>query len=114
MFPPVKRVAFQERLIEIMPTPIIEGLSDSEVETSSTEDDHQRRREVIEAEDGHSTPVHGRRKRRDWVWRPVEDDVLTSRGLASVENDSETRPVQLQLDAENVQPGSTNGSDDVG
>lgn len=113
MFPPVKRVAFQERLVEFMPTPVIEGLSDSEVETSSTEDDHKRRREVIEAEDGHSTPIHGRRKRRDWVWRPVEDDALTSHDLVSVGNDAGAPPVQVQVDVINVQPGSGTGKDDV-
>ncbi|CAF9941425.1 MAG: hypothetical protein ALECFALPRED_009106 [Alectoria fallacina] len=103
MFPPVKRVAFQERLVEFMPTPVIEGLLDTEVETPSTEDDHKRRREVIEAEDGHSTPVHGRPKRRDWVWRPVEDDVLTSHDLALVRNDTGTLTVQVQTDLVNVQ-----------
>ena len=87
MFPPVKRVTFKERLVEFLPTPVIEGLSDTEVEPSSTEDDHKRRRELIEAEDGHSTPVHRRRKKRDWVWRPVEDDVLTSHDLVSVRSD---------------------------
>lgn len=103
MFPPVKRVAFPERLVEFMPTPVIEELSDSEVETSSSEDDHKRRREVIEAEDGHSTPVHGRRKRRDWIWRPVEDDVLTSHDLVLVGNDTETPAAQVQADAVDVQ-----------
>ena len=114
MFPPVKRVTFQERLVEIMPTPVIEGSSDTEVESLSTEDDHKRRREIIEAEDGHSTPVHGRRKRRDWVWRPVENDVLTSHDRVSTENDSETPPVQLQLNVVNVQPSLASGRDDVG
>lgn len=113
MFPPVKRVAFQERLVEFMPTPVIEALSDTEVETSSTEDDHKRRREIIEAEDGHSTPVHGRRKRRDWVWRPVEDDVLTSHELVSVRNDTETPPVLVQVDVVNVQPNLGNEKDEV-
>ena len=114
MFPPVKRVSFQERLVEIMPTPVIEGSSDTEVESLSTEDDHKRRREIIEAEDGHSTPVHGRRKRRDWVWRPVETDVLTSHDRVSTDNDSETPPVQLQLNVVNVQPSLASGRDDVG
>ena len=87
MFPPVKRVTFKERLVEFLPSPVTEGLSDTEIETYSTEDDHKRRREVIEAEDGHSTPAHRRRKKRDWVWRPVEDDVLTSHDLVSVRSD---------------------------
>lgn len=109
MFPPVKRVAFQERLVEFMPTPVVEELSDSEVETPSTEDDHQRRRETIEAEDGHSTPVYERRKRRDcWVWRPEEDHVLTSHELLLPGTDTETPQVQVQVDAVNVQPDSGN------
>ena len=113
MFPPVKRVAFQERLIEFMPTPVIEGLSDTEVETLSTEDDHKRRRELIEAEDGHSTPIHGRRKKRDWVWRPVEDDVLKSHDPVSAKNHTETPPVQLPIDLVNMQPDSGHGKHDA-
>ncbi|KAL9065965.1 MAG: hypothetical protein Q9161_007880 [Pseudevernia consocians] len=109
MFPPVKRVAFQERLVEFMPTPVVEGLSDTEVETSSTEDDHKRGRKVIEAEDGHSVSVHGRRKKRDWVWRPMEDDVLTSHNLVSVGPDTETQPIQVQVDEVNLQSNSGNG-----
>lgn len=113
MFPPVKRVAFQERLLEFMPTPVIDALSDNEVETSSMEDDHKRRREVIEAEDGHSTPVHGRRKKRDWVWRPEEGDVLTSHSLVSVGTDTEIPPVQVQVDTLHLQSDSENEKDDV-
>lgn len=113
MFSPVKRVAFQERMVEIMPTPVIEGWSDTEVETSSTEDDHKRRRDVIEAEDGHSTPVQGRRKRRDWVWRPMEDDALASHDLVSVENHNELPPVQVQFDVVNVRPDLRNANDDI-
>ena len=109
MFPPVKRVAFQERLVEFMPTPVVEGLSDTEVETSSTEDDHKRGRKVIEAEDGHSVSVHGRRKKRDWVWRPMEDDVLTSHNLVSVGPDTENQPIQVQVDEVNLQSNSGNG-----
>ncbi len=112
-FPPIKRVAFQERLVEVMPTPIIEGSSDTEIETSSSEDDHKRRREVIEAEDGHSTPTHGRRKRRDWVWRPLEDDVLTSHNLVSAGIGPETPPVLMHIDVVNVQSVPENLEDDV-
>ena len=99
--------------MEFMPTPVVEGLSDTEVETSSTEDDHKRRREVIEAEDGHSTPVHGRRKRRDWVWRPVQDDVLASHDLVSVANDTETPPDRNRPDSVDVQPDLENKKDRV-
>ena len=114
MFPPTKRVAFQERLVEFMPTPVIEGLSDTEVETSSSlEDDHERRRKVIEAEDGHSTPIHGRRKRRDWIWRPVDDDLLESHDVVCLENKLETPQLQMQFDVANVQIDSVNEEDAV-
>lgn len=109
MFLPVKRVAFQERLVEYMPTPVIEGLPDTEVEASSTEEDHKRRREIIEAEDGRSTPVDRRLKRRDWMW----SEVLASHDLVSVGNDTEAPPVQMPVDI-NMQPNSGNGKDDVG
>ena len=102
MFSPVKRVTFKESLVEFLPTPVTEGLSDTEVETYSTEDDHKRRREVIEAEDGHSTPVHRRHKKRDWVWRPVEDDVLISHDLISVRSD-----------VVNTQPDVSTGKDEI-
>lgn len=108
----MKRVAFQERLVEFMPTPVIESLSDTEVETSSSEDDNKRRRKVIEAEDGYLMPIHGRRKRRDWVWRPVDDDTLKSHDVVSHGNNSETPPDQMQLDVANVQTNSVNEEDD--
>ena len=113
MFLPVKRVAFQERLVEYMPTPIIEALPDTEVEASSTEEDHKRRREIIEAEDGRSTPVDRRLKRRDWVW----SEVLASQDLVSVSvgNETETPPVQIPVDVNmQMQPDPGNGKDDVG
>jgi hypothetical protein len=77
MFPPVKRVTFQEKLVEVVPTPSIEDSSDLEPDIEPTEDEHQRRMEEIQAEDGHAIPIHGRRKRRrEWVWRPLSDDIL--------------------------------------
>ena len=87
MFPPVKRVSFAEKLVEIAPTPVIEDLSDTELDAPATEAEQRRRREVIEAEDGHATPMQGRRKRRrEWVWRPMEDDVLASHNMDPVED----------------------------
>lgn len=63
--------------MEVVPTPVIEESSDPESDTEPTEDEHQRRREEIQAEDGHATPSRGRRKRRrEWVWRPLDDDIL--------------------------------------
>lgn len=71
-------MAFQEKLSEVVPTPFIEEPSDLESDIEPTEDEHQRRRDEIQAEDGHATPLHGRRKRssREWIWRPLGDDVL--------------------------------------
>lgn len=82
MFPPIKRVSFAEKLVEIAPTPVIEDPSDTEFDAPATEAEQRRRREVIEAEDGHATPMQGKRKRRrEWVWRPMEDDVLASHNM---------------------------------
>ncbi len=87
MFPPVKRVSFAEKLVEIAPTPVIEDPSDTELDAPATKAEHQRRREVIEAEDGHATPMQGRRKRRrEWVWRPMEDDVLALHNMDPVKD----------------------------
>ena len=87
MFPPVKRVSFAEKLVEIGPTPVIEDPSDTELDAPATEAEQRRRREVIEAEDGHATPMQGRRKRRrEWVWRPMEDDVLASHNMDIVKD----------------------------
>lgn len=87
MFPPVKRVSFAEKLVDIAPTPIIEDSSDTELDAPATEAERGRRREVIEAEDGHATPMQGRRKRRrEWVWRPMEDDVLASHNMDPVKD----------------------------
>ena len=87
MFPPVKRVSFAEKLVEFAPTPVVEDASDTEHDAPATEAEQRRRREVIEAEDGHATPMQGRRKRRrEWVWRPMEDDVLASHNMDRVKD----------------------------
>lgn len=82
MFPPVKRVVFHDPLEEAIPTPMLEDLSDlSDTDSSDkhprTEDEVEQRRAIIKEEDGSATPLHGRRKRRrEWVWRPLDDDIL--------------------------------------
>lgn len=64
-------------MVEVIPTPVVEYASDSEVDTVLTEEEQRRRREIIEVEDGHAKLVGGRRKRRrEWIWRPLEDDIL--------------------------------------
>ena len=91
----MKRVAFQEKLVEILPSPVIYDTSDSENDLKATEEEHRRRRKTIEAEDGHATPVQGRPKRqREWVWRPLEDDVLTAH-----ETDSSMNHITTPLSA---------------
>lgn len=85
MFPPVKRVLFCELLEEIIPgqaLPALSEASDSENVGKRPRDspiqNHARRSTTVE-EDQQSTPVHGRRKRRrEWIWRPLEDDILAS------------------------------------
>ena len=77
MFPPAKRVKFSERLVELAPTPVIEEAEDEELDPSLTEEQREERRTAIQEEDGHSTAApRSRKKRREWIWRPVEDDVL--------------------------------------
>ena len=80
MFPPAKRVLFHEPLEETIPTNDAEtifGSLDSDSDGHRTEAAIKERRAIIEEEDGSATPVHGRRKRRrEWVWRPLDDDIL--------------------------------------
>lgn len=109
MFPPVKRVSFPEKLVDVAPTPIIEDPSDTELDAPATEAEQRRRREVIEAEDGHATPMQGRRKRRrEWVWRPMEDDVLASHDMDTVKDagpsSSDDAMPSAPEDGENSQP----------
>ncbi|KAL8934607.1 MAG: hypothetical protein Q9216_005819 [Gyalolechia sp. 2 TL-2023] len=74
IFRPTKRVSFAEALVEIVPTPL---LSDSDIDgmestaAAGTEAASEQKR--LDKSDG----ILGRRKRRsrDWIWRPVDDDV---------------------------------------
>jgi hypothetical protein len=77
MFPPIKRVLFQEKLVELMPTPIVEESEPSDSDSDASAERRKRRRENIkggkeepeEPEDMPATPVQGRWKRkREWVW----------------------------------------------
>ena len=95
-FPPTKRVCFQERLEEVIPTQIMhenpEELSDTsiifdvDVSDERLEDDISERRALDELleEEASTTKPHSRRKRaRDWIWRPLDDDILASNGEVS-------------------------------
>ena len=92
-FPPTKRVCFQERIEEVIPTQSIHGNSeessddsimfDVEVSDKRLEDEISERRALDELleEEASTTKPHSRRKRaRDWIWRPLEDDILASNG----------------------------------
>ena len=77
MFPRTKQVAFSERLVELAPTPVFEDSEEEETDVLPTEEQRKERRRAIQEEDGHSTAGQRRRKkRREWIWRPMEDDVL--------------------------------------
>ena len=91
LFPRIKHVCFRERLEELIPTPIIDKIDDtSDVSDSDTsdkrlEDEIAERKaldNLLEEDEGNSTAssVLGRRKRRtrDWIWRPLEDDITAS------------------------------------
>lgn len=77
LFQPVKRVAFHESLVQMIPTPI---LSDSEASTEENSPEDPSLGERIK--DVNAKPAEkldgmpGRRKRRgrDWIWRPVNDE----------------------------------------
>lgn len=87
----MKRVSFHDKLVELMPTPVLEDFeSDSEEETNFLSSPTKRRRRenigkleaaaeaeearrhvnaAIEADEVPPTPVTNRRKRRrEWVW----------------------------------------------
>ncbi len=83
--------------MEIVPNPVIEESSDAEPDAEATEGEHQRRKEEIQAEDGHAAPLHGRRKRRrEWVYRPLDDDILIQHDLYGTLDGVET-PVRIPL-----------------
>ena len=92
-FPPTKRVCFQERLEEVIPTQIIQENTEESCDTSIVfdvdvsdkriEDEISERRALDELleEEALTTKPHSRRKRaRDWIWRPLDDDILASNG----------------------------------
>lgn len=89
MFPPVKHVIFREILEDIIPKPVANYSSDASdsdggekrprASFEQTEFRGRLTAEEKEEEGVLSTPVHRRRKRRrEWVWRPLDDDILTA------------------------------------
>ncbi|KAI4239308.1 MAG: hypothetical protein L6R40_005523 [Gallowayella cf. fulva] len=82
LFHPMKRVSFPETLVEMIPTPFFsdsdlgcEGVAfeETSVDESAAASDLQK---LDELDKVMSTPGPGRRKRRDrdWISRPVEED----------------------------------------
>lgn len=85
MFQPVKKVAFCEVLEDVIPQKMVEYSSGSETEggekrprASYERGEDRGRKPPDEEEDLPATPLQQRRRkrRREWVWRPVDDDVL--------------------------------------
>ncbi|KAL8718957.1 MAG: hypothetical protein Q9225_003969 [Loekoesia sp. 1 TL-2023] len=79
MFRPIKRVSFPENPVEMIPTPVlsdsdIDGVEKAEVERIPTSEMATvSNPQPFDKSDG----IPGRRKRRsrDWIWRPVDDEV---------------------------------------
>ncbi|KAI4125953.1 MAG: hypothetical protein LQ338_004009 [Usnochroma carphineum] len=78
MFQPIKRVAFHESLVEMIPTPVLSDSEDSTegngLETTSPAGKKMR---TGPNPIGKPNDVSGRGKRRgrDWIWRPMDDEV---------------------------------------
>lgn len=85
MFQPVKKVTFCEILEDVIPQKMIEYSSGSETEggekrarAAYERGEDRGRNPPDEEEDMPATPLQQRRRkrRREWVWRPVDNDVL--------------------------------------
>ncbi|KAL9593949.1 MAG: hypothetical protein Q9219_007298 [cf. Caloplaca sp. 3 TL-2023] len=82
MFLPMKRVSFPERLVEMIPSPL---LSDSDIDTiGNIQVDSNSSTETTAAMDlpcsnkGDGIPTRRKRRSRDWIWRPVDDESVTT------------------------------------
>ena len=90
LFPQIKHVCFRERLEELIPTSIIDpshdtsDMSDSDPSDKRLEDEIAERKaldDLLEEEEGNSTSSvlgHRKRRKKDWAWRPLEDDISAS------------------------------------
>lgn len=85
MFQPVKKVTFCEVLEDVIPQQMVEYSSGSETEggekrprAAYERGEDRGRKTPDEEEDLPATPLQQRRRkrRREWVWRPVDDDVM--------------------------------------
>lgn len=115
MFPPVKRVLFRESLEEIIPRQELEPLSEASDSDSgvkrrrpqSSNDDNSENH-IFDEGNKSPTPIHGRRKRhREWIWRPLEDDILVSQDTEKFPNMADPENViTIQENAEPVHLGN--------
>ncbi|KAL8920113.1 MAG: hypothetical protein Q9208_006466 [Pyrenodesmia sp. 3 TL-2023] len=101
MFQPIKRVIFQETLIEMIPTPVLsdtEASADDIVVESTSADTETAtpNPKALDKCDG----IPGRRKRRgrDWIWRPVDE--AESPTQSGERSPSTTSPVAQQYTME--------------
>ena len=90
LFPQIKHVCFRERLEELIPTSIIDqshdtsDMSDSDPSDKRLEDEIAERKaldDLLEEEEGNSTASvlgHRKRRKKDWAWGPLEDDISAS------------------------------------
>ncbi|KAL8797223.1 MAG: hypothetical protein Q9195_000690 [Heterodermia aff. obscurata] len=95
LFPQIKHVCFRERLEELIPKPIIDkthdtsDVSDSDTSDKRLEDEIAERKaldDLLEEEEGNSTasvPGHRKPRKRDWIWRPLEDDISSSQSQSA-------------------------------
>lgn len=106
IFTPVKRVTFRETLEDVIPKSVVNYSSDNsdsdcgEKRPRATfeQTEFRGRLTVEEKEDESvpSSPVHRRRRRRrEWVWRPLENDIMTVNHVEEgVEFSSESHSIE--------------------
>lgn len=119
MFLPVKRVVFREILEDIIPAQFVDYSSDGSDSacgekrpraTFEKVELRERQSANVVEEGAPSTPVNRRRKRRrEWVWRPLDDDVLAvhhildegngyhSEEEVNLASANDIRPVELEI-----------------
>lgn len=102
LFPRPKRVCFREDLEDLIPTSIVDKtaaaseLSSSAASDTRLEDEIAERKALDELLEEGATTSHvcGRRKRRrDWIWRPLEEDAPRRCNVSDVVSSSSHRPI---------------------
>ena len=108
LFRHAKHVCFRERLEEPIPTPILDETPDTPERSDSDSSENRLQDEIAERkalddllEEEAAMPLaHGRRKRRrEWIWRPLDDDILyPSQGKARAAREAkESSPVDHSI-----------------